>query len=140
MNESDRLIAERPTCASCKNEIDPDTCWCGSERDWHDGSHHYVPMGCTCYYDRAAVLAATEGKGTMNTFYVMQNVYVVTLPGARAEFRLFLDPVEARNFFLDNEHTDMFSFSVYQTQDGGIDRSNMTRMEALAAAIKGEQG
>lgn len=89
---------------------------------------------------RAAVLAATEGKGTMNTFYVMQNVYVVTLPGARAEFRLFLDPVEARNFFLDNEHTDMFSFSVYQTQDGGIDRSNMTRMEALAAAIKGEQG
>lgn len=42
------------TCPSCKNEIDPDTCWCGSPIEGHgiyDG-HSPIAMGCTCGYDK----------------------------------------------------------------------------------------
>lgn len=39
-------------CPSCKQEIDPETCWCGGHIDKHtmgDG-HAPVPMGCVCHY------------------------------------------------------------------------------------------
>lgn len=37
-------------CPRCGNEIDPTTCWCGSEIP-HDGfeGHAEVPMGCECH-------------------------------------------------------------------------------------------
>lgn len=43
-------------CQGCGNEIDPETCHCGSPVDMHgmgDG-HLPVPMGCTCGYTDAA--------------------------------------------------------------------------------------
>ena len=41
---------DRSICPRCKNEIDPDTCWCGDLMKVHgayDG-HLPVPMGCDC--------------------------------------------------------------------------------------------
>jgi hypothetical protein len=38
-------------CPECKQEIDPDTCWCGDLYESHtvfDG-HYFVPMGCDCF-------------------------------------------------------------------------------------------
>lgn len=43
----------RPTCPDCKQEIDPDVCWCGILTDDHDpfyDGHTPVPMGCICGY------------------------------------------------------------------------------------------
>lgn len=39
-----------PICPYCKNEIDPDSCWCGSGKSGHpyDLGHSFVPMGCDC--------------------------------------------------------------------------------------------
>lgn len=36
-------------CPFCKNEIDPDVCWCGDYRHNHS-EHSFVPMGCVCGY------------------------------------------------------------------------------------------
>jgi hypothetical protein len=41
-----------PICPRCKNEIDPETCWCG---DWIKDhgtfcGHSPVPMGCHCFF------------------------------------------------------------------------------------------
>lgn len=38
-----------PRCPRCGNEVDPTTCWCGSEIP-HNGfdNHNAVPMGCEC--------------------------------------------------------------------------------------------
>jgi len=43
---------ERPKCAGCDNEIDPDWCHCGEAMDAHTISSNYgpVPLGCTCGY------------------------------------------------------------------------------------------
>lgn len=41
----------RPKCEECKQEIDPDWCWCGDAIEDHKGmSHNHSPvrMGCTC--------------------------------------------------------------------------------------------
>jgi hypothetical protein len=40
----------RPVCDGCDQEIDPDTCGCGSAKDGHqyDG-HPFIPMGCDCH-------------------------------------------------------------------------------------------
>lgn len=40
----------RPLCPDCKNEIDPDCCWCGNDEKNHGSydEHGFVPMGCTC--------------------------------------------------------------------------------------------
>ena len=38
-------------CPRCKNEIDPDVCWCGDTIDNHT-DHSPVPMGCTCRYGK----------------------------------------------------------------------------------------
>ena len=39
-----------PVCPRCKNEIDPESCWCGSGKSGHpyDLGHSFVPMGCDC--------------------------------------------------------------------------------------------
>ena len=39
-----------PVCPRCKNEIDLDSCWCGSEKSGHpyDLGHSFIPMGCDC--------------------------------------------------------------------------------------------
>jgi len=43
-------------CPGCTNEIDPTCCHCGTDRErhdsWNDG-HSFVPMGCTCGYDKS---------------------------------------------------------------------------------------
>ena len=37
-------------CQACKEEIDPDCCWCGDDYASHAlGSHGFVPMGCNCF-------------------------------------------------------------------------------------------
>lgn len=41
----------REICDGCGNEIDPECCGCGEERDCHDSmwsGHPFVPMGCDC--------------------------------------------------------------------------------------------
>lgn len=41
----------RPRCPNCKQEIDPDCCWCGDTivpGQLHSQNHSPVPMGCTC--------------------------------------------------------------------------------------------
>jgi len=45
----DRPKDEPTICPGCKQEIDPDTCWCGDLMKGHsyDG-HSPVPMGCDC--------------------------------------------------------------------------------------------
>lgn len=44
------------TCPFCKNEIDPETCGCGSGQSGHpyDLGHNFVPMGCDCGRNRQA--------------------------------------------------------------------------------------
>jgi hypothetical protein len=40
------------TCSLCKNEIDPDTCWCGMGPEDHNAyydGHFFIPIGCDCY-------------------------------------------------------------------------------------------
>ena len=59
-------------------------------------------------------------------FYDMQNVYVVCRGDT---FRLFLDPVEAREF-ADAPDRLLLSFHVYRAAGSGIDRSNMHSMSA----------
>ena len=43
-------FGELTTCPHCKNEIDLDSCWCGSGKNGHpyDLGHNFVPMGCDC--------------------------------------------------------------------------------------------
>ena len=40
-------------CKECGHRIDPEICWCGSDKDGHphELGHNFVPMGCTCGYD-----------------------------------------------------------------------------------------
>lgn len=40
-----------PHCEGCGAEVDPTTCWCGSECDGRDG-HPFVEMGCNCMRDK----------------------------------------------------------------------------------------
>lgn len=49
---ADYLADLGPFCDGCGQEIDPDTCHCGSAiGDYgHDG-HNTVPIGCICLYD-----------------------------------------------------------------------------------------
>lgn len=36
-------------CPNCKEEIDPDTCWCGDYiKNHYYENHAAIPMGCTC--------------------------------------------------------------------------------------------
>lgn len=35
-------------CSGCKNEIDPDVCWCGDYIKLHTSEHSPVPVGCDC--------------------------------------------------------------------------------------------
>ena len=40
------------TCTGCKREVDPDTCYCGEDREHHTGHGGcpgFVPMGCDCH-------------------------------------------------------------------------------------------
>ena len=41
-----------PKCGGCKEEIDPDVCWCGDLMiNHHSGCEHIpTPMGCRCGY------------------------------------------------------------------------------------------
>lgn len=43
-----------PTCSGCKEEIDPDVCWCGDLMNSHTYScgHMPVPLGCRCFYSK----------------------------------------------------------------------------------------
>ena len=43
-------FGELTTCPRCKNEIDIETCGCGSGKSGHpyDLGHSFVPMGCDC--------------------------------------------------------------------------------------------
>lgn len=36
-------------CEGCAEEVDPDTCWCGSEKDGEHDNHIFIPMGCECF-------------------------------------------------------------------------------------------
>ena len=42
---------ERIECPVCKNEIDPNVCHCGDAKEYHDPTHSFTPIGCTCGYD-----------------------------------------------------------------------------------------
>lgn len=44
------IQALRPVCHGCGNEVDPDSCGCGSRREDHDmgSGHGFVPLGCSC--------------------------------------------------------------------------------------------
>lgn len=52
-----------PFCDGCGQEIDPETCHCGSaiggDREYH--GHDQVPMGCRCLYDRMDWEAVARG-------------------------------------------------------------------------------
>ena len=53
MKKKDYIKQDLPhKCRWCKNEIDPDICWCGdSYRDHaYVYDHSFVPMGCICGY------------------------------------------------------------------------------------------
>ena len=43
-------LAPVDRCRWCKNEIDPDCCWCGVGPEDHGvyDNHPFVPMGCDC--------------------------------------------------------------------------------------------
>jgi hypothetical protein len=47
-------IMAKHFCPHCKEQIDPDWCWCGNHMDHHTQSdnHSPIPMGCTCYFDK----------------------------------------------------------------------------------------
>ena len=49
-------------CPGCYHEIDPDCCHCGSPMKSHgyNVGHSGVPMGCTCGYDKADEMKASE--------------------------------------------------------------------------------
>jgi hypothetical protein len=37
------------TCPGCKQQFDPDVCWCGTEINSHSYEEHpFVPYGCEC--------------------------------------------------------------------------------------------
>lgn len=40
-------------CEGCGNEIDPETCGCGSPIDHFPDGHSPIPMGCDCMRDTA---------------------------------------------------------------------------------------
>jgi len=44
-------MVEYETCPLCKNQIDPDICWCGIRPEDHRfiEDHFFIPMGCDCY-------------------------------------------------------------------------------------------
>ena len=54
MNASAKLDKES-VCSGCGNTIEPDVCHCGVTRNdhnaWNEG-HGFVPMGCTCSYEK----------------------------------------------------------------------------------------
>lgn len=166
---SDRLIAERPTCAACKNEIDPDTCWCGSERNWHDGSHHYVPMGCNLLL-RPVGGARSNGGTRMNATETVQRArgfmwcerHSRWLPPGWRDIEFFPhdnacgEPADPLADTPEGDHEFMAILRWADARELG--RTCLQRMleydyallggpdfkaaflEALAAAIKGEQG
>ena len=40
-------------CPNCKSEIEPDLCYCGTSKEYHDPwqlGHSFVPLGCACNY------------------------------------------------------------------------------------------
>lgn len=44
-----------PVCGGCGMPCDPDTCWCGVEKEQHDSwteGHEFIPMGCECGFVR----------------------------------------------------------------------------------------
>lgn len=53
MTTTIRTDLDPPICADCGNEIEPDTCHCGSDRKDHIGAdnHAFVPIGCFCFTD-----------------------------------------------------------------------------------------
>ena len=44
--------ANMEICHGCKEEIDPEMCWCGQLIKYHNGyeGHIIVLMGCICHY------------------------------------------------------------------------------------------
>lgn len=46
----DKSKEQRPICENCKQEIDPECCWCGSKEHSYNDNHFFVPMGCVCYF------------------------------------------------------------------------------------------
>lgn len=52
-------------CPHCKQEIDPEVCWCGEKQDAHqsyDNYHPFIPMGCNCYRDKDEAEAPFRGS------------------------------------------------------------------------------
>lgn len=41
----------REVCDGCGQEIDPETCGCGSPIDHYPDGHSPIPMGCDCGRD-----------------------------------------------------------------------------------------
>ena len=51
-----------PFCDGCGQEIDPDTCHCGSViGDYGHDNHDPVPMGCRCLYDQMDWAVVAKG-------------------------------------------------------------------------------
>ena len=50
-----KRMTNAEVCPTCKNEIDPDCCYCGSPLNLHgyESGHSFVPIGCTCGYAKA---------------------------------------------------------------------------------------
>lgn len=46
--EMGRIRAAGRICEGCGNEIDPETCGCGSRIDHPWDGHSPIPMGCDC--------------------------------------------------------------------------------------------
>lgn len=51
-----------PVCPRCKNEIDPDVCYCGEyvKQHGYNSGHTPVPMGCTCGYAEQPLIPAAQ--------------------------------------------------------------------------------
>lgn len=39
-------------CPGCKQEIDPECCWCGDGKH-SNVEHRFVPFGCNCFRSQA---------------------------------------------------------------------------------------
>lgn len=53
MTKLEKMRKGREVCQGCKQEIDPEVCWCGELLKDHgfNSNHSAIPMGCRCYME-----------------------------------------------------------------------------------------
>lgn len=52
-------------CEKCGGYIeDPELCWCGDFKESHTyvQDHMFVPMGCTCHFNKSPIKKVSETK------------------------------------------------------------------------------